>query len=686
MQQKEEQQQLSTNLQHPQEESDIQQPKNKRALTTTRGPQMTKCNTANGDAQDVVETISPVEKAVSSADKSSSSRSSSYEEVEEEDDKANRESCGLSGEVLDTTNESVEMEEEHIIDHANSNGRDHVVDDVCSKSSEIAQISPKVEENGESGGSSTTSSSSGNGTAEATAAETIDQTEVATKCRNGDSDIGAKEGIGVAPETNGFEEENTSSTSSNSKKKAPYFENHHNDNNDKSMASSSLNSAEGESEVQRVLRLQTTHDLLCPDCGTCITKRVILRKRKRTSPSVVSVEKWVLLNVEEIQSQDTPLKLHTSPPTSPPADDHHHGYHVYEEDWGCLACFTLFFRRETRYHFPPKKHHLPHQSQAHPPAPTYHPKDQSQQQPEEITEEGVVGVDPEVSRHPAETLEQATPKATKDQLNKSSSSSWFVFCQLFSRRLKRVFFPISAGSTLSSEDGLREGLLKENPDTANTDSPTTDISASIPEVYETTSVTTTVIQVHDAPPMPEAVTAATVSKVQEYLKSVVYGGLDVSLISLGVVASAAGGDAKTRTVLAMGLANLIFGSISFFHKVIELHKESPRQFTETVGQSFLLNGCLAFLSFLVFGSLPTLTFGFSFRQSNNHDYKMLATVVVSVISVMLLGCAKVFAKVTQRSYFATLSALIMTGVVAAVAGFYTGEYFSKLLAQFGFDT
>jgi hypothetical protein len=416
-----------------------------------QGPQMTKCNTANSDAQDAVVTISPVEKAVSSADKSSSSRSSSYEEVEEEDDKPKRESCGLSGEVLDTTNESVEMEEEHIGDHANSNGRDHVVDDVCSKSSEIAQISPKVEENGERGGSSTTSSSTDNGTAEATAAETIDQTDVATKCRNGDSDIGTKEGIGVAPETNGtdhhkegedvnellrnvpsdeagkvnasweetkdassssthigdylvtpaehpitgscmeedviavkhhdlqmrgpssttvgytvsttvetftnsvtyskedgfagFEVENTSNTSSNSKKKAPYFEDHHNDNNDKSMASSSLNSPEGESEVQRVLRLQTTHDLLCPDCGTCITKRVILRKRKRTSPSVVSVEKWVLLNVEEIQSQDTPSKLHTSPPTTPPVDDQHHGYDVCEEDWGCLACFTWFFRR-----------------------------------------------------------------------------------------------------------------------------------------------------------------------------------------------------------------------------------------------------------------------------------------------------------------------------------------------------
>lgn len=36
----------------------------------------------------------------------------------------------------------------------------------------------------------------------------------------------------------------------------------------------------------------------------------------------------------------------------------------------------------------------------------------------------------------------------------------------------------------------------------------------------------------------------------EYLKSIVFGGLDVSLTSLGVVASAAGGDAKTRKSLS----------------------------------------------------------------------------------------------------------------------------------------
>lgn len=34
-------------------------------------------------------------------------------------------------------------------------------------------------------------------------------------------------------------------------------------------------------DVERVLEKQNTHDLYCPNCNSCITRRVILRKRKR---------------------------------------------------------------------------------------------------------------------------------------------------------------------------------------------------------------------------------------------------------------------------------------------------------------------------------------------------------------------------------------------------------------------
>jgi hypothetical protein len=98
---------------------------------------------------------------------------------------------------------------------------------------------------------------------------------------------------------------------------------------------------------------------------------------------------------------------------------------------------TIVVEPKPLHHFPPiytfldwdtpKKHHpsatsshLPHELQASPPAPTYHWKDEAQQQPQEITEEEEVGVVSEVSRDLVETLQQAPPNATEEQLNKYS--------------------------------------------------------------------------------------------------------------------------------------------------------------------------------------------------------------------------------------------------------------------------
>ncbi|CAH1427487.1 unnamed protein product [Lactuca virosa] len=41
---------------------------------------------------------------------------------------------------------------------------------------------------------------------------------------------------------------------------------------------------EDEFDVETMIKKQETHDLFCPNCNSCITKRVILRKRKRKIP------------------------------------------------------------------------------------------------------------------------------------------------------------------------------------------------------------------------------------------------------------------------------------------------------------------------------------------------------------------------------------------------------------------
>ena len=88
-------------------------------------------------------------------------------------------------------------------------------------------------------------------------------------------------------------------------------------------------------------------------------------------------------------------------------------------------------------------------------------------------------------------------------------------------------------------------------------------AADSTEIDTTVTVTSddTVIEVegHDATSTLEAAREAAedagildegLIQEPEYIKSVVHGGLDISLTSLGVVASAAGGDAKTRKSLS----------------------------------------------------------------------------------------------------------------------------------------
>ncbi|CAM6086243.1 unnamed protein product [Calypogeia fissa] len=169
----------------------------------------------------------------------------------------------------------------------------------------------------------------------------------------------------------------------------------------------------------------------------------------------------------------------------------------------------------------------------------------------------------------------------------------------------------------------------------------------------------------------------------EYLKSIVHGGLDVTLVSLGVVASGAGGDAKTLTVVAIGLANLLFGLIKHLCNIMSLFYNNFTRFQDEVGQGFI-HGLISSISFVFFGLLAPITYGFSFRNASNHYPKFAATCVVALIVIVLLGAAK--AHVNKNSYVRVISILIVTGFVACIVGYETGNVVGQVLEQLGFSS
>lgn len=96
-------------------------------------------------------------------------------------------------------------------------------------------------------------------------------------------------------------------------------------------------------DLERILEEQDTHDLYCPNCNSCITKRVILRKRKR------SVRERDLPSKKAHEEEHSSGKL----VTETTADEITNLVDASEPDpdvFRCLSCFSFFI--PTGMHLP----------------------------------------------------------------------------------------------------------------------------------------------------------------------------------------------------------------------------------------------------------------------------------------------------------------------------------------------
>ncbi|KAJ0093278.1 hypothetical protein Patl1_27136 [Pistacia atlantica] len=198
-------------------------------------------------------------------------------------------------------------------------------------------------------------------------------------------------------------------------------------------------------------------------------------------------------------------------------------------------------------------------------------------------------------------------------------------------------------------------------------------------------------------PEPGSTTGVETREGQRWdiLKSIVYGGLVESITSLGVVSSAAGAGATTLSILALGLVNLIAGLLIFCHNLRELKNEQYQwneesRYQKLLGRrgNFPLHASLAVISFLFFGLLPPIIYGFSFRESDNKDLKLEAVLGASLIRITLLAIAKCHVnKSSPKSYIKTIICYMSTGVAVSCASYLVGELIKNFVEKLGwFDS
>ncbi|KAL7180743.1 hypothetical protein ACSBR1_039745 [Camellia fascicularis] len=186
----------------------------------------------------------------------------------------------------------------------------------------------------------------------------------------------------------------------------------------------------------------------------------------------------------------------------------------------------------------------------------------------------------------------------------------------------------------------------------------------------------------------------------DVIKSIVYGGLIESITSLGIVSSAAGADAATSNILAFGLANLIGGLFIIGHNLWELKNDryegvSSLQVTERLDkyqellgrrENFLLHATVAILSFLIFGLPPPVIYGFSFRESNNRDFKLIAVAVASLLCVTVLATGKAYIQRPLKAYIKTVMYYVIIGFMASCVSYAVGDLINELLEKHGFNS
>ncbi|KAD3338421.1 hypothetical protein R6Q59_026885 [Mikania micrantha] len=471
-----------------------------------------------------------------------------------------------------------------------------------------------------------------------------------------------------------------------------------------------------ELEFENAIPKLHTHTMHCPNCDHHITKVVLRRKIIKCRPPIAEEqhEPVDLLGCFSCFSLFTfsgnggfnTFPIFGKKPTSSAvlrAD----GNDVVREDGNCFSIFRIFRREKDSKQL---KHEEPEQesNQTKP-----EKIDQDYEQPKQIDQESKEPIpDPSppvreftyvLNKLPIRQGDRDSEQPTKiDQDSKEPKPENFDQSSPPITEMNFVLnkLPIRQGENYGPNVNVEPSKLENQLSASDVPShydqlhlgvrPRDDHESSIDILPDTSSE----IQAR----APES--AGQDSTSFEILKSIVYGGLMEVIASLSIVASAAAGDATTLNIIALALANLIGGVFLISHNLWDLkddcykystqetsNQESRNKYKELLGsvEHFPLHAFFAILSFLVFGLIPPVTYGYTFHETNDNDFTMVIVAVASFVCVGLLAIFKAYIdKCTGFSgYVKTIMYYLTTVVAVSGVSYAAGNLVKRLIEELG---
>lgn len=149
-----------------------------------------------------------------------------------------------------------------------------------------------------------------------------------------------------------------------------------------------------------------------------------------------------------------------------------------------------------------------------------------------------------------------------------------------------------------------------------------------------------------------------------YLPQFIYGGIDGLVTTFAVVAGATGGWLSSKTVIIMGIANVLADGVSMSIGAYLSTREDPKK--------QICATCVAlstFGAFITFGLLPLLPYIFSF-------WNFVFSSIITAIAFVVIGYLKGI--MNQRSLINAIIQTVFLGGVAAGIAYYTWVFLGSL--------
>jgi VIT1/CCC1 family predicted Fe2+/Mn2+ transporter len=164
---------------------------------------------------------------------------------------------------------------------------------------------------------------------------------------------------------------------------------------------------------------------------------------------------------------------------------------------------------------------------------------------------------------------------------------------------------------------------------------------------------------------------------RHYIRDLIYGANDGLITTFAVVAAASGGALSTRTVLIVGMANLLADGLSMGvgnYLSIRSHEGGLAAVGRPQEEAFpARHGAATFLAFVLAGAVPLLPYALGVSISVG----LLISVLLTFATLFAVGASR--ALVTVSRWWTAGIEMLALGIAVALAAYFSGALVSRLV-------